>query len=98
VATNETTPGGASQLEGHKGVFWQKIWAHIGILCVDTSGGYDPGLLLILVERQGVRIEATVDDVKSGFVCDTIAVAKGRGAGVVCTGHIMEKENGDDVG
>jgi hypothetical protein len=79
-------------------MFEREIWAHIGILCVNSSGGYDPGLLLILVERQGVRIKATVDDVKSGFVCDTITVAKGGGAGVVCTGHIMEKKNGDDVG
>ena len=79
-------------------MFEQKKRAHIGILCVNTSGGYDPGLLLILVECQGVRIEVTVDDVKSGFVCDTITVAKGRGAGVVCTGHIMEKKNGDDAG
>jgi hypothetical protein len=39
-----------------------------------------------------------MDNVKSGFVCDTITVAKGRGAGVVCTGHIMEKRNGDDAG
>ena len=39
-----------------------------------------------------------MNDMESGLVCDTIAVAKGRGAGVVCTGHIMEKKNGDDAG
>jgi hypothetical protein len=72
--------------------------AHIGILCINTSSGYDPGLLLVLVERQGVRIEVAMKDMESSFVCDTITVAKGRGAGVVCTGHIMEKKNGDDAG
>ena len=39
-----------------------------------------------------------MNDTESGLVCDTITVAKGRGAGVVCTGHIMEKKNGDDAG
>jgi hypothetical protein len=72
--------------------------AHIGIFCINTSGGYDPGLLLVLIERQGVRIEVAMDDVESSFVCNTITVAKGGGAGVVCTGHIMEKRNGDDAG
>jgi hypothetical protein len=72
--------------------------AHIGILCVNTSGGYDPCLLFVLIEGQGVRIEATMNDVESSFVCDAVTVAKGRGAGVVCTGHVMEKKNGDDAG
>jgi len=76
----------------------QKMWAHIGILCVNTSSGHNSRLLLVLVECQRVRIEATMDDMESGFVCDTITVAKGRGAGVVCTGHIMEKKNGDGAG
>jgi hypothetical protein len=70
----------------------------IGILCINTSGGHNSGLLLVLVECQRVRIEATMDDMESGLVCDTITVAKGRGAGVVCTGHIMEKNNGYDAG
>jgi hypothetical protein len=39
-----------------------------------------------------------MDNMESGLVCDTIAVAKGRGAAVVCAGHIMEKKNGDDAG
>jgi hypothetical protein len=42
-----------------------------------------------------------MNDMESGLVCDTIAVAKGRAgkrAGVVCMGHIMEKKNGDDAG
>jgi hypothetical protein len=91
-------PQGATQQEGTKGVFWRKIRAHIGILCINTGGGYDPGLLLVLIEHQGVRIEATMNDVESGFVCDTVTIAKGRGAGVVCTGHVMEKKNGDDAG
>ena len=39
-----------------------------------------------------------MNDTESGLVCDTITVAKGRGAGVVCTGHIMEKRDGDDAG
>jgi len=39
-----------------------------------------------------------MNDMESGLVCDAIAVAKGRGTGVVCTGHIMEKKNGDDAG
>ena len=76
----------------------QKMWAHIGILCVNTSGRHNPGFLLVLVECQRVRIEAAMNDMESGLVCDTIAVAKGRGAGVVCAGHIMEKKNGDDAG
>jgi hypothetical protein len=76
----------------------QKMWAHIGILCINTSCGHDSGLLLVLVECQGVRIEAAMNDMESRLVCDTITVAKGRGAGVVCTGHIMEKKNGDGAG
>ena len=39
-----------------------------------------------------------MNDVETSFVCDTITVAKGRGAGVVCAGHIMEKKDGDVAG
>jgi hypothetical protein len=76
----------------------QKMRAHIGIFCINASGRHNPSLLLIFIEGQGVRIKVTLNDVESGLVCDTITVAKGRGAGVVCTGHIMEKKNGDDAG
>jgi hypothetical protein len=91
-------PPGAFQQEGSNDTIEVKVRAHIGILCINTSGRHNPSLLLILIERQGVRIKATLNDVESGLVCDTVAVAKGRGAGVVCTGHIMEKKNGDDAG
>lgn len=76
----------------------EKIRAHIGILCINTSGGHNPSLFLVLIECQGVRIEVTLDNVKSCLICDAIAVAKRGGAGVVCTGHIMEKRYGDDAG
>ena len=98
MAANESLPPGASQREGPEGNIQKKVWAYIGILCINTSSRHNPSLLLVLVKCQRVRVEATMNNMKSGLVCNTIAVAKGRGAGVVCTGHIMEKKNGDDAG
>jgi len=69
----------------------QKIRAHIGILCINTSSRHNPSLLLVLIESQRVGIEATLNDVEASLVGNTVAVAKGRGTGVVCAGHIMDR-------
>ena len=73
----------------------QKIRAYIGILCINTGSRHNTSLLLILIEGQRVGIEGTLNDVETGLVGDTVAVAKGRGTGVMCTGHIMDR---DEVG
>jgi len=98
IATNRSVPAGIFQREGHKGMMKQKRRAHIGILCINTSSRHNPSLLLILVESKGVRIEAALNDVESSLVGNTVAIAKGRWTGVVCTGHIMEKKGRDDGG
>jgi hypothetical protein len=95
VATNRSVPAGTFQREGPHGMMQRKMRAHIGILCVNSSSRHNPSLLLILIESQRVSIEATLNDVESSLVGDTVAVTKGRWTGVVCAGHIMDR---DEVG
>ena len=95
VATNRSVPAGTFQREGPQDVMWQKIRAHIGILGINTSCRHDASLLLILIEGERVGIEGTLDDVETSLVGDTIAVTEGGRTGVVCTGHIMDR---DEVG
>ena len=73
----------------------RKRRAHIGILCINSSSRHNSSLLLILIESQRVGIEASLNDMESSLVGDAVAVAKSRWTGVVCAGHIMDR---DEVG
>ena len=48
---------------------------HVGVLSVHASCANDSGLFLVLVERQGVRLDVTMDDLEASLVCDSVAVS-----------------------
>ena len=68
----------------------RRILAHIGVLCVDTSGRHNSSLLIVLIEDEWIGIDVADNDPEPGLVSDSVAIAEGRGAQVEVTGHIME--------
>lgn len=77
---------------------------NICVLGFDTSGGYDPGLLLVLVEDVRISIDIALDDLEPGLVGDAVSVSESGRAGIRVSGHGMgwgadEGRNGaGDVG
>jgi hypothetical protein len=69
---------------------------HVGILSVHTSRADDPGFFLILIDHEGVSIDAPLDDLEAGLVCNSIAVSKGRGTQIRVAGHDMETWQDED--
>jgi len=65
--------------------------AHIGILSIDTCSGHHTGLLLVLIESKWVSVDISLYNTEAGLVCNAIAISKGGWAGIVVSGHIMEK-------
>jgi hypothetical protein len=63
---------------------------NVCILGFDTSSGYDPGLLLILVEDMGIGVDVAVDDLEPGLVGDTVSVSECGGTGIWVARHDME--------
>ena len=71
---------------------------NICIFGFNTSSGYDPGLLLVLVENMRIGIDVSVDDPEPGLVGDAISVSECGRAGIWITRHDMERgtdEGGD---
>jgi hypothetical protein len=71
---------------------------NVCILSFDTSGGYDPGLLLVLVEDVRISVDIAVDDLEPGLVGDAVSVSKCGRAGIWVARHDMERgtdEGGD---
>ena len=63
---------------------------HVCVLSVDASSRDNPGLLLIFIEDNRVGIDALLEDLEAGLVGDAVAVAKGRGACMLSSGHKTE--------
>lgn len=70
--------GHVSQVQqGHGGRSTSRKETHIGVLSVHASCTDNPGLLLVLVEHEGVGIDVPLDDFETGLVRDSVAVAEG---------------------
>jgi hypothetical protein len=63
---------------------------NIRILGFDTSGGYDPGLLLVLVEDMRISIDIALNDLEPGLVGDAVSVSESGRAGIWVARHDME--------
>jgi hypothetical protein len=89
VAANQKTTRAApeGQVGGGLG---KRETTNICILSFNTGGGYDPSLLLVLVEDMRISIDVAVDDPEPGLVCDAISVSERGRAGIWVTRHDME--------
>jgi len=79
----------------------RKEKTNICILSFDTSGGYDPGLLLILVEDVRISVDVAVDDLEPCLVGDAVSVSECGWTGIWVARHDMEwgaDERGDGAG
>ena len=63
---------------------------NICILGFDTSGGHDPGLLLVFVKDMRISINVAVDDLEPGLVGDPVSVSESGGTGIWVARHDME--------
>ena len=68
---------------------------NICIVSFDTSGRYDPGLLLILVEDMRIGVDVAVDDLEPGLVGDAVSVSEGGRTGIRIARHDMEWGGGE---
>jgi len=76
----------------------RKEKTNICIFSFDTSGGYDPGLLLVLIEDVRISVDVAVDDLEPGLVGDAVSVSECGGTGIWVARHDMEwgaDEGGD---
>lgn len=64
---------------------------HICILSVNSSGRHDPRSLFIFIDGEWICVDVALDDLETGLVCDTIAVAEGRVASILVSRHDMGK-------
>lgn len=97
AAANQVRPRAACQGRVEGGLR-RKETTNICILGFDTSGGYDPGLLLILVEDVRVGVDVAVDDLEPGLVGDAVSVSECGRTGIWVARHDMEwgaDEGGD---
>ena len=69
---------------------------NVCILGFDTGGGYDPGLLFVLVEDMRISVDIALNDPEPGLVCDAISVSESGRAGIWVARHDMEW--GEDKG
>lgn len=74
----------------------RKEETNVCILSFNTSGGYDPGLLLVFVEDMGISVDVSVNDLEPGFVGDAISVSECGWTGIWVARHDMEW--GEDKG
>ena len=75
----------AARKEGNR-----KPSTHICVLSIDASRRDDPCALLVLVEDDRIGIDVALDDLKSGLVCDSIAVSERWVTSSLCPrGHNM---------
>jgi hypothetical protein len=87
--------GGGGRRAGEEGK------TNICIFGLNASGGYDPGLLLVLVEDVWIGVDVAVDDLEPGLVGDAVSVSEGGGTGIWVARHDMEwgaDEGGDGAG
>ena len=68
----------------------EKEKTNVCVLSFDTGGGYDPGLLLVLVKDVRICIDIAVDDLEPGLVGDAISVSERGRAGIWVARHDME--------
>jgi hypothetical protein len=66
---------------------------YVGVLSVDTSGRYNPRLLLILFETERIGFNIAVDDLKACLVGNPVPIAER--ARIVIAGHIIENRWGE---
>jgi hypothetical protein len=69
---------------------------HIGVLGVHASRTDNPGLFLVLIDNEGVGIDASLYDLEACLVGNSIAVSKGRGTQIRVAGHDMETWQDED--
>jgi len=68
----------------------RKEKTNICILSFNTGGGYNPGLLLILVEDVRIGVDVAVDDLEPGLVGDAVSVSECGWTGIWVARHDME--------
>ena len=95
--TNQGATRAAPEGQGGEGLRGKEK-TNICVFGFDTSGRYDPGLLLILVEDVRVSIDIAVDDLKPGLVGDAVSVSESGRTGIWVARHDMERgaDEGED--
>ena len=68
----------------------EKEKTNVCILSFDTGGGYDPGLLLVLVEDMRISVDVALDDFEPGLVRDAISISECGRTGIWVARHDME--------
>ena len=76
----------------------RKEKTNVCIFSFDASGGYDPGLLLVLVENMRIGVDVAVDDLEPGLVGDAVSVSECGRTGIWVARHDMEwgADEGED--
>jgi len=69
---------------------------HIGVLSVHTSRTDNPSLFLVLIDNEGVGINAPLYNLEACLVGNSIAIAKGGGTQIRVAGHDMETWQDED--
>lgn len=89
MATNQKMTRAGREGRGERGSR-KKEKTNVCVLSFDTSGRYNPGLLLILVEDVRISVDVAMDDLEPRLVGDAISVSECGRAGIWVARHDME--------